>query len=164
MALKPGNLAPDFKLADSSGKPFHLLEILKFRPVVIFFYPKDFTTVCTREVCSFRDDFSFFREHNVELAGISHDNPETHKQFADKYQLPFTLLSDPRRRVAKIYDAVFPFGILTSRITYLIGMDGKIRAALDEMRDADAHIRFMKNQILEIRDLFSTSETRIIPG
>src|SRR3569623_3022834 len=91
--LEPGAMAPDFELPDSTGATVRL-RALRGHPVVVYFYPKDDTTVCTKQACVFRDRFAEFEAIGARLFGISDDSPESHAKFAAKYALPFTLLSD----------------------------------------------------------------------
>ncbi len=125
--LKEGKKAPDFKLEDQDGK-IHKLSDYKGSLVLIYFYPKDDTPGCTKEACAIRDDYSDFKKLGVKVFGISKDSPESHKKFAEKYDLPFTLLADTKREVITKYNAIKDiFGnIGTKRISYLIGKDGKI--------------------------------------
>ena len=94
MALQPGDSAPDFTLNDQAGKPVSLSQF-RGRRVVIYFYPKDDTPGCTKEACNFRDQWSVFEQHNIAVLGISKDGAASHSKFITKYDLPFTLLSDP---------------------------------------------------------------------
>lgn len=89
----------------------------------------------------------FFRERGIQLFGISHDTIETQGDFQARYALPFPLLSDPMRRVAKLYKAVFPFGLLTRRISYYIGQDGKIKAVHEQLFDGKDHIEQLIQKI-----------------
>lgn len=149
MALKLYSRAPDFEVTSPGGEPFRLSERLKINPVGLFFFPKAFTAGCTREVCSFRDDYSLFSSQGVELAGISHDPEDTLERYRARYNLPFPLYSDPGRRVCRLYDAVYPFGLLTRRVTYYIGKNGLILGALDSLLDAREHVEFLTRRISE---------------
>src|ERR1035437_570515 len=119
--------APNFKLLDQDGKE-HSLAYHKGNYILIYFYPKDDTPGCTKEACVIRDMYKDFESNGVKVFGVSADSPESHKKFADKYDLPFTLLSDSKREVIQKYEATKEiFGNLgTKRISYLIGKDGKI--------------------------------------
>ncbi len=96
-----GKLAPDFSLADAEGASHTLSEYCKKGPVVVAFYPGDFTLVCTKQLCSYRDNLEGFGKYGVQILGISANPPEQHKKFASKYAFPFPLLTDPGREVAK---------------------------------------------------------------
>ena len=93
MALQVGDVAPAFSLPDQNGTPVELSQFRGQR-VVIYFYPKDDTTGCTKEACNFRDQWSQFEQHNIVVLGISKDGATSHAKFIDKYSLPFTLLTD----------------------------------------------------------------------
>lgn len=127
MPLKVGDLAPDFQLKDETGKMRTLAEF-RGKKVVLYFYPKDNTPGCTKEACSFRDGYSILQEAGIVILGVSFDSPESHRKFKDKYKLPFVLLNDEKKEVAKAYGA--SGGILGSlmakRYTYLIDELGKI--------------------------------------
>jgi len=129
--IKEGNKAPDFTLNDKTGKPVSLKDF-KGKKVVLYFYPKDNTPGCTKEACNFRDEFSDFKGLNAEIVGISGDSETSHQKFADKFELPFTLLSDPDKKVIKEYGVwkeklnfgVTAFGIVRS--TFIIDEKGTI--------------------------------------
>jgi len=101
--IQPGTPAPDFELPDADGKPVRLSEYRGKNAVVVYFYPKDDTGVCTKEACTFRDDFAKFRNAGAVILGISDDSQESHSAFSSKYRLPFPLLSDKGGRVRKLY-------------------------------------------------------------
>jgi len=102
MALQTGDKAPSFKLKNQNNKLISLSE-LKGKPVVLYFYPKDDTSGCTKEACNFRDEFPKFGKMKAEIIGISADSVESHKKFAEKYKLPFNLLSDEKKEVIEKY-------------------------------------------------------------
>jgi len=93
MALQIGDPAPDFSLPDESGSPVSLAD-LRGQRVVVYFYPKDDTSGCTKEACGFRDLWSSFEDHGIRVLGISKDGAASHAKFISKYELPFTLLTD----------------------------------------------------------------------
>lgn len=103
--MKPieGQLAPDFTLLDQDGRE-HTLSEHRGQWVLIYFYPKDDTPGCTKEACMIRDNFPAFKKLNIQVFGISVDSVAKHKKFADKYELPFTLLSDEDKKVVALYD------------------------------------------------------------
>src|ERR1039457_4637066 len=98
-----GHPAPDFELPDQNGAPVRLSQFRGRGPVVLFFYPKDDTTGCTKEACGFRDEFEGFQAAGAQILGISSDSSESHAQFISKYSLPYTLLSDEGGRVRKLF-------------------------------------------------------------
>ena len=100
--LNAGMKAPDFTLNDQNGSPVRLSDYLG-RKVVLYFYPKDNTPGCTRQACAFAESYSAFREQNVAVIGVSKDSVASHVKFAQKFDLPFTLLSDPERQAIEAY-------------------------------------------------------------
>ena len=128
--LKPGDRAPDFTLPDQDGKSVTLGELLARGPLVLYFYPADFTPGCTKEACSLRDQFPRVDAAGLALAGISPQSPESHQRFREHHELPFTLLADEDKTVIKAYDCDGPFGIGVRRVTYLVGTDGLIKDAV----------------------------------
>jgi len=144
MALKINSKAPDFTLNTADGQKFNLAKTLQAKSVVLFFYPKSFTPGCTTEVCNFRNDYAYFIERNIEVVGISHDVEETQKRFQEKYRLPFILLSDPKKKVSDLYEAVYPFGLLQKRVTYFIEQSGVIKAIYDNLFSVDNHLEKIK--------------------
>ena len=101
MTLAVGQKAPDFDVTSSSGKSLKLSEMLGKKNVVLYFYPGDFTLVCTRETCGFRDAFEELASKDTEVIGISVDSNESHEKFAKEYNVPFSLVSDENRALAK---------------------------------------------------------------
>jgi peroxiredoxin Q/BCP len=104
MVLQVGDRAPDLQLEDSEGKTWQLSK-LKGQRVVLYFYPRDNTPGCTKQACGFRDEYAKFTEQEILVFGISKDDGKSHQKFINKYQLPFTLLSDPEAKVATAYDS-----------------------------------------------------------
>lgn len=135
--------APDFELLDETGTSRRLSEY-RGKPVVLYFYPKDDTPGCTKEACSFRDDYSVYADAGVVILGVSPDSPKSHAKFKDKYNLPFTLLADEDHKVCELYGAWGRKkfmgreydGVL--RTTFLIGADGKILRVFPDVKP-DGH-------------------------
>jgi peroxiredoxin Q/BCP len=131
MYLQVGQQAPDFELPDSEGR-IHRLSDYRGKKVAVYFYPKDETPGCTKEACSFRDAHSVFAQHGIAVIGISPDPVSSHKKFAEKYGLPFPLLSDPEHKVLDAYGVWQEkvtygkrhFGV--ARTTYIIDEQGKV--------------------------------------
>ena len=125
--LKIGDDAPTFTLPDSQGNQISLNDF-KGKWIVLYFYPKDDTPGCTTEACHFRDDFKLLESLGAKVIGISIDDSFSHKKFAEKYNLPFPLLSDASGEVASRYGALNNFLVikLAKRYTYLINPQGKI--------------------------------------
>jgi thioredoxin-dependent peroxiredoxin len=113
-----GSKAPNFTLPSQSGEMVSLKDFLGKKPVVLFFYPKDDTPGCTKEACAFRDDYEEFEKLDAEVIGISSDSVESHRSFAEKHFLPFTLLSDEGGKVRRLYGVPSTFGLFPGRVTY----------------------------------------------
>ncbi len=125
--LQVGDVAPDFTLPRANGEPVSLSEHRGRSEVVLFFYPKDNSPVCTVEACSFRDSYEEFRDAGAEVIGISDDSSQSHERFAARFRLPFVLLSDKSGVVRRRYGVAKTLGIFPGRSTYLIDRQGVIR-------------------------------------
>lgn len=130
--LKVGDLAPAFTLPDENGT-MHSLSDYRGTTVLVYFYPKDDTPGCTKEACLIRDTWADFTKGGITVLGVSSDTPESHKLFKEKYQLPFTLLSDRDKNMIAEYGAK---GIGTKRISYLIDAHGCIQKAYPKVDPA----------------------------
>lgn len=124
--LKNGTQAPELDLEDQDGKRHTLKSLLRDGPLILYFYPADFTPGCTKEACSFRDLQKDLVAANLRVVGVSPQDAESHKRFAAKHGLNFTLLADPDKKAIKAYDVDGPLGFGVRRGTYLIGADGKV--------------------------------------
>jgi peroxiredoxin Q/BCP len=130
--LKSGSRAPDFTLPSSTGKDVSLRG-LRGKKVVLYFYPKDDTSGCTKEACSFRDNLPSFQKLDAVILGVSKDSLDSHQKFIKKYGLNFTLLSDEDLKVHRLYDTWKEKNLYgkkymgTERSTFVIGEDGKIK-------------------------------------
>jgi peroxiredoxin Q/BCP len=124
--LKVGDKAPDFTLPDHDGNPVTLSKVLASGPVILAFYPKAFTSGCTKQNSSFRDRFGDVSGKGAQVFGISTDDVATQKRFKDELKLPYPLLSDAGGVVAKQYAGTIPVVGLASRANYVIGQDGKV--------------------------------------
>ena len=125
--LKPGDPAPAFELRDQHGKMHHLSDY-QGQWLVLYFYPKDDTPGCTSEACEFRDDFMTLQGLDVRLLGVSLDDVKSHKEFAEKYHLPFPLLSDRTGEVARVYGSLWKLGPIrfARRHTFIIDPQGEL--------------------------------------
>ena len=138
-----GDLAPDFTLPSSSGKAIRLSD-LRGKNVVLYFYPKDDTTGCTKEACAFRDNLPRFGEMDAIILGVSKDSLDSHANFIKKYGLNFTLLSDEDLKVNNLYGTWVEkenYGRKywgTERSTFVIGKDGKVKKVFRKVK-VDGH-------------------------
>jgi peroxiredoxin Q/BCP len=128
--LAAGNRAPDFTARNQHDVPVTLAELLQNGPLILYFYPADFTTACTKEACSLRDLHSQLLAAGISVAGVSPQTAHSHAAFAAKYSLPFTLLSDPDKVLARAYDVVGPLGLGVRRASFLIDSSGLIKDAV----------------------------------
>jgi peroxiredoxin Q/BCP len=128
--LKIGAKAPEFVLANDKGGKTSLSELLQDGPLVLYFYPADFTPGCTKEACSIRDIHDDIQSAGLRVAGISPQDTASHERFRDEYELPFILLSDPDKVAVKKYDVDGPFGVGVRRATFLINQDRTIQDAV----------------------------------
>lgn len=145
--LKNGTRAPDFDLPDQHGKRHTLESLLADGPLILYFYPADFTPGCTREACTFRDLKKDLVAARLRVVGVSPQDAESHKRFAEKHGLNFPLLADPDKQAVKAYDLDGPLGFGVRRGTYLIGADGKIQdSVLADLRISE-HEAFVKRAL-----------------
>lgn len=140
--LQLGTKAPQFSLADQNGN-IHTLEEFRGKKLILYFYPKDNTSGCTKQACGYSERYPHFLEKGAEVIGISKDTVASHKKFEEKYDLSFTILSDPDLEAIKAYDVwkekksrgKVTMGVV--RTTYLIDEDGIIIMANDKVKAAD---------------------------
>lgn len=149
--INVGDAAPDFTLADQSGKSIALRDLLSQSNVVLFFYPKDESPGCTTQVCAFRDQFEVFKEAGAEVVGISSDSVESHRGFADKHRLPFTLLSDEGGAVRKLFGVPSTLGVFDGRVTYVIDKAGVVRHMFSSQININAHIKEALDVLQKLR-------------
>jgi thioredoxin-dependent peroxiredoxin len=138
--VKVGDVAPDFKLASNVRSEISLSEYKGSKSVVIYFYPKDETSGCTREACGFRDSYEVFKEHGAEVLGVSSDSVESHRKFAANHNLTFPLLSDPHGELRKAYGVPSSLGIVPGRVTYVIDKTGVVRGVFNSQIHPEQHI------------------------
>jgi thioredoxin-dependent peroxiredoxin len=142
--LTNGQKAPDFELADQEGRKHTLKSLLKDGPLILYFYPADFTPGCTKEACSFRDLHQDMLRAKLRVVGVSPQDVDSHRRFAAKHGLNFPLLADPDKKTVKAYGLDGPLGFGVRRGTYLIGTDGKVKdSVLADLR-IGAHEAFVK--------------------
>jgi peroxiredoxin Q/BCP len=146
-AIKVGDRVPNFSLPSQTGTTVNVSDLIGKKSLVIYFYPKDDTPGCTAESCAFRDSYEVFTDAGAEVIGISADSPQSHQQFAQKYNLPFTLLSDSDNRVRKLFGVPSTLFVLPGRVTYIIDKAGIVRHIFDSMLDFKAHVTESLNTI-----------------
>jgi thioredoxin-dependent peroxiredoxin len=136
-----GDKVPSFELPDQYGKPFVLDSVLGKKNLVIYFYPKDDSPGCTKEACSFRDQYEVFRDADALIIGISAQSVSSHLKFAKKHRLNYTLLSDSDNKVRKAFGAEGKiFGLIPGRITYVISKKGEVLYIFNSQVQAEKHV------------------------
>ena len=143
--LKPGMKAPGFEARDQGGKTVKLADYFGKRNVVLYFYPKDDTPGCTREACSLRDGYRAIQAAGAVVLGVSADDVGSHSAFASKYQLPFSILADPKGDLIRLYGVKMPVLTMASRVTFIIDKEGVIRHKVEKV-DTGKH----DQQVLEL--------------
>jgi peroxiredoxin Q/BCP len=130
--LKVGDRIPNFSAVDANGDLFDSNTVVGKKAVVIYFYPKDGTRVCTEQACSFRDQYEDFKALGAEVIGISSDSQQSHIEFANKHHLPFILLSDSDKKIRKAFGVPNDyFGLIPGRSTYVADKDGIVQLIFD---------------------------------
>ncbi len=150
MALEVGDKVPEFVAKKDTGEEFNSYEIIKNKPLVIFFYPKNFTPGCTKEACAFRDSYEDFKTLGAEVIGISSDSVASHTRFKNRYKLPYTFLSDPKGELRKLFGVKSELlGLLPGRETYVIDRDGIVRLKFNSM-NASRHLNKALSKVKEL--------------
>jgi peroxiredoxin Q/BCP len=143
--MKKGEKVIPFELPDQDGNTFRLKDIIGKSNIVIYFYPKDDTPGCTKEACSFRDSMKEFENLDARIIGISADSVHSHKSFAEKHDLNFTLLSDKDKKVRKLLQVPGDlFGLLDGRVTFVIDKNGLVQHIFRSQLNAARHIEEAK--------------------
>jgi peroxiredoxin Q/BCP len=140
-ALKVGDKVPDFELEASDGFKVRSKDLRGKGMVVIYFYPHDDTPGCTAQACSFRDLYHDLKDAGAEVVGISSDTAASHKRFAEKHRLPFTLLSDVGGKVRGSFGVPRSLGLLPGRVTYVVDPDGTIVYIFNSQTRAEEHVK-----------------------
>ncbi len=146
--LEVGARAPEFVLANDEGGETSLTDLLQDGPLILYFYPADFTPGCTKEACSIRDIHSDIQSVGLQVAGVSPQDVDSHVRFRDEYELPFVLLSDPDKTAIKMYDVDGPFGVGVRRATFLINQDRVIQDAVMADVRIGRHQEFIERAII----------------
>jgi len=139
--VEVGSVAPNFTLPSQAGEMVSLEDFFGRKPVVLFFYPKDDSPGCTREVCAFRDNSEMFGKLDAEVIGISSDSVESHMSFAVKHDLSLTLLSDEGGNIRRLYRVPKTFGLFPGRVTYLIDKEGVVRHIFASQLSVERHVQ-----------------------
>lgn len=145
--LKPGSEAPEFSARDSDGNDLSLSALLQEGPLILYFYPADFTPGCTKEACSIRDIHDDIIAAGLQVVGVSPQDADSHERFREQHDLPFRLLCDPQKTVVRLYDVDGPLGFGVRRVTYLIDQDRRIVDAVQADIRIDKHNAFIEQAI-----------------
>ncbi len=145
--LAVGSKAPEFVLPDHDDKEVSLTDLLDDGPLILYFYPADFTPGCTKEACTFRDIHNDLVNVGLSVVGVSPQDADSHRRFRDKHELPFRLLSDVDKTVIDMYDVDGPLGIGVRRATYLISQDRKIQDAMVTDIRISRHEEFIRKAV-----------------
>ena len=149
MALKKGDVAPDFNVNDQNGNPVKLSDF-KGKKVVLYFYPKDNTPGCTAEACNLRDNHQALQKAGYTVLGVSTDGEKSHQKFIDKFELPFTLLADTEKEIHEKYGTWVEKSMYgrkymgTARMTFLINEEGKIDEVVEKVNTKDHTAQILK--------------------
>jgi len=135
--VKEGTKAPSFEAQDQNGALVRLADFHGKSSVVLYFYPKDDTPGCTAQACSLRDGFAEIKAAGAVILGVSADNSQSHKAFAEKFHLPFSILADPEKRIIGAYGVKMPLLGLAKRVTFLIDRQGMVRKVITDTRTKD---------------------------
>jgi peroxiredoxin Q/BCP len=146
--LEVGAKAPEFVLNNHEGVEVSLSDLLQDGPLILYFYPADFTPGCTKEACSIRDIHNDIQSVGLQVAGVSPQDAASHKRFREEYKLPFILLSDPEKVAIKMYDVDGPFGVGVRRATFLIGQGRTINDAITADVRVGRHKEFIEKAII----------------
>jgi thioredoxin-dependent peroxiredoxin len=139
--LDIGSTVPSFELNDQYGHLFKLDSVLGKKNLVIYFYPKDDSPGCTKQACSFRDQFEVFSEEDAVIIGISAQSVNSHLEFAQKHRLNFTLLSDHGNKIRKLFGVPGNFfGLISGRVTYIINKEGKVVYIFNSQIQTEKHV------------------------
>lgn len=139
--LKVGDRAPDFSATTQDDSTIRLSDFVGERGLVLFFYPKDGTPVCTKEACSFRDSYEQFVEAGAEVVGVSGDSAQSHQAFAEQHRLSFPLISDSDGALRKAFGVPTTLGLFPGRVTYVIDKEGFVRLIFSAQFAADEHVQ-----------------------
>ena len=146
--LNTGDKAPEFVLNNHEGIETSLSDLLQNGPLILYFYPADFTPGCTKEACSIRDIHTDIQSVGLQVAGISPQDEDSHSRFREEHNLPFILLSDPEKVAIKMFDVDGPFGVGVRRATFLISQDRSIKGAMLADVRIGRHTEFIEKAVI----------------
>lgn len=141
MAIKKGDKCPSFTLPNQNGEKVNIDDLIGKKNLVIYFYPKDETSGCTQQACSFRDAYEDFKEIGAEVIGVSSDSIDSHNAFAKNHNLPFILLADNEKKVRKLFGVPSNLlGIIPGRVTYIIDKEGIVQGVFNSQTKFNKHV------------------------
>ena len=148
MTLQKGAYCPPFVLANQYGELVDIEDYLYYNNIVLYFYPQDETGGCTRQACAFRDQLEDFNSLDAVVLGISRDSVASHRVFSEKYGLNFHILSDPGRKVARMFGVVYPLlPFYPRRVTFVIDRKGKIVNSFEKLGNSPEHLEFARHEL-----------------
>jgi len=149
--MKIGEQCPDFSGLNQFGEQINSHDYIGDKNIVVFFYPKDFTPGCTKEVCEFRDDYDEFTKYNCEIIGISSDSLKSHLDFSKRYKLKYHLLSDSKNTIRKLFQVPRNlFGLIPGRVTFVINTDGTVIGMYNSLANSTSHISYALKCLKEL--------------
>lgn len=149
-AIQKGDRAPDFSAKDQAGTTVSLSDFVGKRNLVVFFYPKDFTPGCTKQVCSFRDAVSDFEKLDAAVVGVSAGSASDHSSFDEKFKLKFPLLVDENNKLRTAFGVPSTFGVLPGRVTYVIDKNGIVRDIYNSQMNVNEHVNVARKALQAI--------------
>lgn len=149
--VRVGDPAPDFTLSSTTGEPVTLSSFRNRAEVILFFYPRDSSLVCTAEACAFRDTYEVFQNAGAEVIGISGDSTRSHRGFSQRHHLPYVLLSDPEGAVRALFGVPKTLGLVPGRVTYVIDKQGVVRLVFSSQFQPAKHVAEALDVLLALR-------------
>jgi peroxiredoxin Q/BCP len=162
--VQVGDHAPEFTRSTHTGEQVRLSNFRNEKVVVLFFYPKDGSALCTKEACAFRDAYDQFAEAGAVVIGVSGDSAERHSAFATRHNLPFYLVSDTDGSLRQAFGVSKTFGLLPGRVTYVIDQEGIVRLVFSAQTTASRHVSEAIKAVAELIRRKQTTESDVFPG
>ena len=156
-SIAPNDSAPNVTLSLYNGDTVSLADLSRDHPVVLLFYPKDGTSICTKEACAFRDAYQDFTDAGATVVGVSSDSAASHQAFADQHRLPYLLATDKDGALRRAFGVPKTLGFLPGRVTYVIDRTGVVRLAFSAQLAADRHVREALDAVRRLGATRSTS-------